>query len=189
MATIEKRKDSKGLDTFLARIRKNGINIHKTFYSEEDAKLFIFYKERLIENKSKFEVPISKRITLDYCVDLKLNEHERNAKEISSFNHARDRLNDKLGKNKFLCEISYDDWLNAAKELLTKPVYRGSKKEKNARIMSPTTLRRIFAYASSSISYTISQGVEIENLPLKVIQTHIIPMIKSSKTKETDEDL
>ena len=42
--------------------------------------------------------------------------------------------------SKFLCELTYDDWLRVAKEMFIDPVYRGSKKEKNARIMSPTTL-------------------------------------------------
>lgn len=189
MGSISKRVNSNGEVSFSVKVRKQGIDITKTFFTEEDAKLFIYYKERLIKNKENFDVPIAKRITLDYCIDLKLQEKDRDCKEISSFNCARDRFNEKLGKDKFLCELTYDDWLRVAKEMFIDPVYRGSKKEKNARIMSPTTLRRQFAYVSSSISYTISKGVEIENHPLKVIQTHISPMIKNSCSHEKEDNL
>ena len=197
MGSISKRVNSNGEVSFSVKVRKQGIDITKTFFTEEDAKLFIYYKERLIKKgggggggggggKENFDVPLAKRITLDYCIDLKLQEKDRDCREISSFNCARDRFNEKLGKDKFLCELTYDDWLRVAKEMFIDPVYRGSKKEKNARIMSPTTLRRQFAYVSSSISYTISKGVEIENHPLKVIQTHISPMIKNSCSHEKE---
>ena len=98
MGSISKRVNSNGEVSFSVKVRKQGIDITKTFFTEEDAKLFIYYKERLIKNKENFDVPIAKRITLDYCIDLKLQEKDRDCKEISSFNCARDRFNEKLGK-------------------------------------------------------------------------------------------
>ena len=133
MGSINKRVNSNGDVSFCVKIRKKQIDITKTFFTEEDAKLFIYYKERLIENKANFDIPLAKRITLDYCIDLKLQEKDRNSKEINSFSCARDKFNEKLGKDKFLCELTYEDWLRVAKEIMIEPVYKGTKRERNAR--------------------------------------------------------
>jgi hypothetical protein len=179
MASITKKINQKGEMAFCVQIREKGVQIYKTFFSEEDANLFIFYKSKLLKNKENFDIPMKDRVTLDYCVDLKLREKNLCSKETISFESSRRKFNEKFGKEKFLCQLTYDDWLKAAKEIVSDPVYRGARTEKCKRIMNPSTLRRIFAYASSAISYATSKGIALENHPLKVIQTHITPMIKN----------
>jgi hypothetical protein len=179
--SIRKRQNKDGSYSYCVDIVKKDLSIYKTFSREDDAKLFEFYKTNLLNNKEAFDIPLKNRVTLDHIIDLKMESKKMDQKEISSFNKTREVLNQRFGKDKYLCQISYDEWLNAAKDVYATPVFRGAVKEKNKRIMTPTTLKRVFAYASSAISNAMNMGIEIDNYALKVIQTHITPMIEKSK--------
>lgn len=178
MSVIIKRENKKGEISYQVRIRTKDCQIYKSFLDEHDAKLYCFHRERLINNKKNFDIPIKDRVTLNHIIDLKMQSKGMDDKEISSFDHARKVLNERFGVDKFLCDITFEDWVNAVKDIYSTPVFRGSVKEKNKRIMSPNTLKRIFAYVSCAISYAMNQGIELENHALKIIQTHITPMIK-----------
>lgn len=174
MANIRKRISRTGEITYSVNIRRKDIDVCKTFFDEEDAKMYIWYKERLIDNMKNFEVPLSDRITLQQVFEMKISTiPECNRKAISDMNMSKNRLCEIFGKNKFLHEISFEDWVNAAKKLCTCDVFRGAKTENSKRKMSTSTLRKIFAYASSSISYALKKGLNFENHPLKVMQTYI----------------
>ncbi len=176
MATVTKRQNSDGSIVFRVNIRKKDVDISKTFYTEEDANLFIFYKERLLQNMANFEVSTKDCVTLEQIMDLKIKSIDQaEFRYLSDFNLSKQRLIQTLDNEKFLCDITYDDWIEAATKLYNMDIYRGGKTESCKRKMSLETLRKIFAYASASISYAIAQGIELQNHPLKVIQTFINP--------------
>lgn len=189
MHEIEKRYDKNGIVSYRINIRRGNVDISRTFFTEEDAKLFAFYKERLIDNMKTFEVPLKERVTLRQIIELKINSNiELDTRSIGELNKSCERLENILGHDKFLCQLSYDDWLKAAKLLYDLPVYRGSKAEHNKRSMSLKTLRRILATISSAFSNAQEIGIDIENHPLKVIQLYINPQIRGKKFALIKED-
>ena len=176
MATIEKRLDGNSF-SYRIKIRKKGIEIMKSFSNEEDAKLYIFYKERLIENMNHFDVPLQDRVTLEQLFELKKKAcagYDR--RTLNELDNVFNRVNSFLGENKFFHQISYDEWFSIAKSVYDMDIFRGSKK--NIIKMSPLTFRRYFATLSSVVSHAVSLGIAIENHPLKVLQTYITPLIK-----------
>lgn len=179
MASIAKRTSSKGEITYRVMIRKKNLEVSKSFHTEEDAKLYAFYKERLIDNMANFEVDMKDRVTLRQVMELRmLKIPVTESKSISDISTALDKMCKHFPVDKFLINIPYEKWLEACKKIYTEPVFRGSNKEHNMRQMSVKTLRRVFATVSSAISHTIFMGIPLENHALKVIQTHINPMMK-----------
>lgn len=180
MASIEKKRVGDGF-SYRIQIRKKGIEIYKTFSNEEDAKLYIFYKERLIDNMTNFDIPLKDRVTLEQLFELKKKACEGYDKRtLNELDNVFNRVNSFIGENKFFHEISYDQWLSIAKSVYEMDVFRGSKT--NIIKMSPITLRRYFATLSSVISHAISLGISLENYPLKVMKTYINPLIKIHKS-------
>lgn len=178
MACIEKRNNKDGSVTHRVSIRKKGIEIYKSFSNEEDAKLYIFYKERLIENMDNFDVPLKQRIKLNEIFEIKSSSLSNcDKKTHNDFDNSASKLM-RVVPDKFYHEISYDEWLSAAKELMNIDVFRGAKNGSNMRKPSITTVRRYFACASSAVSHMQSLGVDLENMPLKVLQTFITPLMK-----------
>ena len=178
MAKIEERIQKDGKPSYRVQIRKRGIDISRTFRNKDDAELYANYKERLIDLMSNFEVPLGDRVTLVNLLELK-SKGETDRRTISEFNSCKNRFLEAFGKDRFMNSISYDEWVEVAKKLFNSDVYRGAMNEKNKRKMSPETLRRIFALISSCISHANKMGIELENIPLKVIQNHIIPLCKT----------
>lgn len=182
MATIEKKILKDGKITYRVQVRKKGLEISKSFIDEEDAKIYAFYKERLIDNMGNFEIPIQNRLTFRQLFDLKLDTVPLSeVKAISDLCVARDKFSQVINIDKFLYDISYEEWLKCAKDIFKLPVYKGTKAEHNKRDMAPKTLRRVLATASSIFSHAISLGIPIENHILKVIQVYVNPMIKKSE--------
>lgn len=182
MAYIKKRETSKGIFSWTVNIRKKGIDISKTFYTEEDAKTYEYYKEKLIQNMENFEVGVHETITIDQIFELKIKEIEndpsKHPRYLEDFQTTSKRLVEYFGENTFYSKTTYEQWKNAAIAIYQIAVYRGGKTESCKRIMSPYTLRRIFATASSAVSCAISQGINLENHPLAVLKTYINSFIK-----------
>ena len=177
MACIQERPNENGDVSYRVSIRKKGHIISKSFYTKEDAEIYAFYKERLIDLMENFEVPIEKRLTLQSIMNIRPQENTWGHKsssiaEIDSF----------FGKDILYQDISYERWIDYAKHLSKSFVYRGAKTESAKRIMSPLTLRRKFAEISSEVSYAKSQGLEVINHPLQVMQNFINPMCKKEKS-------
>lgn len=182
MASIEKRV-GKEETTYRVAIRRKGIEIYKSFKTEEDAKLYVFYKERLIDNMEQFEVPLSERITLSEILDLKIGSmkdyDKRTLNDMEmSFKKCKRFLPDK----KYYHQFTENEWLECAKQLYQEDSWRGSRS--NTLKISPITLRRILANVSSAVSHCISLGIALDNLPLKIIQTFVNPMIKAKNSQE-----
>jgi hypothetical protein len=178
MASIRKIKGKEGI-TYNVMIRKKDIEISRTFKGEEDANLYIFYKERLIDNMANFEVPLSQRVTLDQLFDLKRKEAAKlDRRTLNDIDLVQKRIKSCLPEKKFYHEYTYEDWIECAKKLYNIASFRGSKD--NIIKIAPKTLKRLFGVLSSVISCAIDKGIELDNHPLKVIQTFISPIISSS---------
>lgn len=176
MAIIQK---SDGM--FAVNFKLKGQDVVRYFSEEEDAKIYLWHRNRLDELKNAYDIPINERITLREMVEIKngesLDKASRTLKQISL---AQERTQEQLPQDKrYVHEYTYDDWLNAAKGLYNTEIHRGSVSNKIS--MSLGTLRRDFAYLSSCYSHIIAKGVKIENMPLKVLQTYINPLLKESK--------
>lgn len=177
MATIEKRMGKDGM-SFKTLIRRKGLEICKTFKTEEDAKLYAFYKEKLIDNMEAFEIPLKDRISLNEILDLKLRTiQDYDKRTINDLMFSFKRCLRWLPEKKYYQDFTEEDWLNCAKNLYSEDSWRGSKS--NLLKISPVTLRRIFAMISSTVSHCQSLGIALDNLPLKIIQIFINPLIKS----------
>jgi hypothetical protein len=179
MSTITIRKDQEGNKTYRVAIRRKGIEIFKTFRNKQDAELYSFYKERLIDNMKAFEVTIKDTITFEQAMEMKKSQiPQHNTRELNDLDNTTTRILPYLKANEPLSNISFERWVDIAKSLLSTSVYRGAKTENGKRELSVATLRKIFAHVSSAVSYAISQGISLENIPLKVIQCYISPLIK-----------
>lgn len=182
MASIREIKQKDGTVKFNLQIRKKDFIISKTFLTLEDAKIYEFYKERLIDNIENFDVPIEERLTLKQIFEIKLNDSQHlDRRSISDIENAFRLMENYFDVNKFICNINYKDWENYAIEIYGTDVYKGAKTEAAKRKMSPLTLRRYFACYSSAFSNSISKGFNIENMPLKILQNYINPMLKELK--------
>jgi hypothetical protein len=179
MGTISKKENKDGSTSYHVTIRLKECDICKTFHNEEAANLYILYKEDLINKMVNFEIPIKERIRLCDIFEMKILEEKiTDKKTINDYKTSLNRINSIIGENTFLSNTTFDLWLDCAKQLFAEPVYRGAKTENGKRDMSPITLRRIFAYASSAFSFIQKKNIQFENYPLKVIQTFINPKIK-----------
>jgi len=182
MATITKIINKDNSLSYNVKIRRKNCQISQTFRTEEDAKLYEFFKERLIDNMESFDIPLHKRVTLKQIFELKINTLNSLIKRsIAEFENPLKMFQDFFKEKLFIHEITLDDWTNAAKSFYQLNVFRGAKTDSGKRKMSPNSLRKIFASASSCFSYSQSLGIELDNFPLKVIQTYITPLIKKGK--------
>tara|TARA_R110000868_G_scaffold287225_2_gene547628 strand:+ start:825 stop:1385 length:561 start_codon:yes stop_codon:yes gene_type:complete len=183
MATIVENKLKDGIFSYKLQIRKpNHPEIFKTFNTREDAEIYAFYKERLIDNMENFEVPIEQRITLKQVFELKIQDSKELAKRsVLDMENAFNLIHDLLDYNRFVYNITLEDWEKTAKSMYDLDVFMGAKTEAGKRKMSPLTLRRNFACASAAFSTAIGKGFKIENHPLKILQTFINPMLKDLK--------
>lgn len=180
MAHIRSRITKKKDKTFSVEIRKRGIDITKTFSKKEDAELYCKWKENLIELMDNFDVDISQTITIEELFNMKLSSvGEGNKRTYNDINNVKTTILSCLSDKKFASDMSFDDWKNLAKSLYDKDVYRGAKSGNNIRKISLETLRKFFAYCSASYSHAQTLGIELENHPLRVIQTFITPLKKN----------
>lgn len=175
MAKIEERSGR-----FRAMIRKKGVEISKTFSSRDMAELWARYKEDLIDNMDAFDVDIKDRVSVKELFELKLKTFETERSKHDT-DYTFSRISEFLDVSRCMKEIGYDEWIDIAKRIYEKPVYRGAVKEKNKKKMSPVTLRKILASLSAVVSHAQSLGIALDNHPLKVIQSFINPMIKKEK--------
>lgn len=182
MATIKKRQDSKGNTSFTVLIRKKGLEVCKTFYDEEEANLYIWYKERLIQEMENYESPIHERISLKQIFEMKIQKIDpSNFREINGFDNTCKRFLEFFKSKFFLHQISFNDWKECLDNFL--------KNEKNMRDesknVSMKSIRKFFAYASSCFSNAIENGINLENHPLKILQLYINPKLKNEGNHES----
>lgn len=177
---ITERTNADGSIVYRVTIRKRGKEIYRTFREKEDAIVYEKYKTRLIDLMDAYEVGPKDTVTLEQIFEVKLEKLPEDSREKYDFMTSLNRLKDHL-KGGFLAKLTIDDWLECAQKLLKIDVYRGGKTESCKRKMSPTTLRKIFAHASSCISHAQSLGIPLENHPLKIIQSFIRNLEKQTQ--------
>lgn len=178
MAIIE-RISEKGEKSYQVKIRKKGSEVTKTFSIKEDAELFEYYRTRLIENMANFNIPISERVRLRDIIELKI-EGITDARTLSEFELGYKRIYENMKPHKFVCELTEQDWYDCfIKVQATQIQKRNNSKEFG--ILSPRSVRRIFATISSAISHAIEKGIHVVNHPLQIIQKYINPSLKGNK--------
>jgi hypothetical protein len=181
MASIKERKGKNG-STYHVQIRQKNLEICKSFRKLEDAQLFIFFKENLATNMHSFQVDVKDRVRLEDIIELKKKEHE-DIRTIQELDNTLLRIKENMRTHFFLCELTLEDWLECLKRISTLKIPERSKAKK-MNLISPLTVRRVFATISSAFSHAISLGIALENFPLQVIQRHINPSLKNNVVKE-----
>ncbi len=176
MANIVKREQKNGSVSFQVKIRRKNMEVIKTFSNREDAELFAYYRERLIENMKAYDISMKDRLTLQQICELKQKTMtERRA--IAEFENSCSRIMENIKPHAFLGQLTYEDWEECLYKInnLSIPMRGGAK---IMTIISPISVRRIFATLSSAFSHAIGLGIPLENYPLKLIQNKINPALK-----------
>ena len=185
MVAISKIKNSDGSISFRVRIHHGEKEICKTFYNKDDALAYSKFKENLLNNMKNFDVDIKDTVTLLQILELKKNKiDELNKKEINDFSESIRKISLYIDINRLYISISLQEWIKLSSDLSTINVHRGAQSGSNKRMISPKTLKKIFAHISSSVSLSRENGIVIDNHPLTVIQTHISKLLK----KQSNED-
>lgn len=174
---IEERIKQSGEKSYRVVIRKKGQEISRTFSNLDDAKVFEYYRNRLIENMANFDVPIQERVRLDDIIELKL-EGINDARTIDEFKNSAKKVKENIKHHMFISELAIDDWVECFKKIscLLIPIRKNSKE---MTLASPLSVRRWFAVLSSAFSYAISKGIRVENYPLQIVQKYINPKLRS----------
>ena len=178
MAAFEKRIRKDGTFSYQVNIRKKKYNITKTFCEEEDARLFAYYKEKLIDNMENFEVDIQDRVTFKQIIELKIKSLD-SEKSAYSFLNCYKKIMEHIKPHTFIVELSFEDWTDCAKKMYCNDVCGHIKNKIEKRPISLKTVRNNFAYASSAFSYAISKGIKLENHPFMVINQYINSLEKN----------
>jgi hypothetical protein len=181
MATITKRKNGDSF-TWRVSIRKKGCEEYRSFRTEEDAKLYAWWKEKLIDNMDNFDIPLNQRITIDGIVEMKINSiPDINLRQKAEFLNAAERCKNFLPNKQFYVQFTLNDWKDCLKKIIGLQVHKGCIGDHTKRQASLSTLRRIFANMSSCVNYARSQNIEIENHPLTILQCHFKDIDKNKK--------
>ncbi len=171
MGSIRERK--KGRFEAIVRNGKEA-SISATFDKEESAKLWMEYKERLFNEMKNFDVPKKDLIFFRDAIELKkksLSEKgstSRTVVDINTLLNTFSEFNDlEIGK------ISYDMLLNKSNNLLNSITRKGGSKKNpdsgRKQQMSPHTVLSRLRQLSSVYSNLIEMGVQIDNIPIKVL--------------------
>lgn len=160
MGFIEERKCSDGKVSYRCEIRRKGHpHIHQTFSDRETAELFIFYKERLIEEMRAFEVPISKMLTLQEGYEIKKKvsmNKEAHPKYMSDMEADLNAIFEFVDPSTLMESINFnmlEEWVT---KMLRTTVFKGGQKAREGkertgheRSISPATIRRRLATLST----------------------------------------
>jgi hypothetical protein len=178
MAAIRERIGSKGEKSYSVVIRMKDLEEQKTFMTREDAELFAFFREKLHKNMKAFEIPIKDRVRLRDVIEFKKEQmKDKDLRTICEFDNAFKRTIENIKNHTFLGELTFDDWHECLKNISTMSLpVRGNAITR--ALISPSSVRRLFATLSSAFSTAIASGIPIENYPLQIVQKYINPMIK-----------
>jgi len=162
---------------FRVNIRRKGIDLAATFEKEEDAILWINYKHYLIDMINAFDPPLKEMISLRDAIELKikkLSEKGVDTKTLSDYKNILVYF--EKFSTKSVGEITYTDLINHFEYLMTQPIKRGgfigNDQTGHKKLPSSTTIFRKFAYLSTVYQMLIEDGVDIENIAIKVCQFH-----------------
>jgi hypothetical protein len=146
------------------RVKGKDTSIGRTFKDEETATLFGILKEMAIEEADDFGVSEKDVTRMVDAFELKYKDDPKAMGSVLSyFSDISDRA---------LVDISYEDYISFVKEKLKTPVYKGGKRDNGTgRAMAHTVggVIRKFAYLSAAISHCVGLGMNLENIPLRVI--------------------
>lgn len=159
---------------FRAHIRKKGIELSATFKHQEDAELWALYKEDLIDSIQAFDMPLKEGITLQDAIELKMSKIEINSskKEFNEYTILLKFFEEFCPKS--IGDIKYVDLVKCYEEKIKTPIYRGGTGKNDEtgikKLPSHLTILKKFAYLSTIYQMLIEDGVDLENIALKVMQ-------------------
>lgn len=169
MGVIEKRDD-----VYRVKIRKKNVSLYKTFKDKETAELFVWYKEKLIDEMDAFEVPPQQLFTLKDAFDLKIKSMEESGtyslKYFQDLHVDLNRLKEYIPEDTYLNDITFEMLKDIFHKMSTTTVRKGGnqyEKSKTSGIISqisPRTLRRCLFTLSSLYSHLQSKGIQINNV-------------------------
>lgn len=152
MGSIRESITKNGKKSFHALIRKRGNKtIVKTFRDLETAKLFLWYKEKIIEEMAAFEVPMSQLISLQDGYEIKkatASRENRHAKYCSDLEVDFKSISEWIPAGTLLKEIKFQQLDSMIKGMNKTTVFRGGtpggKGERTGKEVqiSPNTMRR-----------------------------------------------
>jgi hypothetical protein len=166
MASITKDKNS-----YKVRIRRKDLNLFSHFKNKYDALLWAAYKEDLIDQIIAFDPPLKDMVTLQDAIELKIQNADYKSKKYLYDYKGLLTYFDKF-KEKNLSEISYQDLLSHFDTLLNIPIRRGGNSDDNGikKLPEPNTILKKYAYLSTVYQLMIEKGMEIENIPIKIVK-------------------
>ncbi|OGT44265.1 MAG: hypothetical protein A3F13_02545 [Gammaproteobacteria bacterium RIFCSPHIGHO2_12_FULL_40_19] len=154
-------------------IRRKGVQMSATIRDEKARKLWVAYKEDIIDQMYYFDVPLQDMITLKDAIELKLKELEREGKDQRTIGDVKRLEIDFKEFIEFpLNKIKYDALMEKIKDMLKATVFYGGagKGTGSERVQSSTTVLRKIRVLSTVFSNMINQGVNVENPALRVAQ-------------------
>ncbi len=142
------------------------------FAREEDAKLWCAYKEDLSNQIIAFDAPIGNLITLDSAIEMKIAEAlecELDHRTINSIENLKIHFAELLDKN--MNEITYENLLNIANNLMKIEVKHGGSKNSGGTFKLPSkdTLMNRFKYLATVYGCLNKRGMSLTNHPLNVV--------------------
>ena len=177
MAVINRRKKKDGTFTYQVRIRKKGRYSTKTFFNEDTATSYAYFKESLMNDMESFDVGLEQTLSLDEAFDLKIEEIEpTKIREVKDYQSSQKQVREYFSTylvNTTLSRMTLEHWKDLSLYLKNKTVYRGAKTESAARKMSVGTLKKLLAHCSSAINNVRKKGIKVENHPQFLIGTFL----------------
>lgn len=142
------------------------------FASEEDAKLWCAYKEDLHNQIYAFDAPIGDILTLDSAIEMKIaeaKESQLDHRTVSSLEGLKIHFASLLDKG--MNEITYEDLLNVANDLMSTEVRHGGGKSSGGKYKLPSkdTLMNRFKYLGTIYGCLNKRGMSLTNHPLNVV--------------------
>lgn len=155
-------------------IRRKNVEISATFDTEESAQLWAKYKDRLIDEMHNFDVPKKDLIIFSDSIKFKMESLQQNKSHPKTVTDIRTLLNTFSEFNDLeMSKITYEMILSKAQELLNSITRKGGSKNNpdsgRKQQMSPHTVMSRLRQLSSVYSNLLEMGVQIDNIPLKVI--------------------
>lgn len=163
MASIREREGK-----YQVVIRKKNCELSATFADEETAKLWAYYKEKMIDEIEAFEVPLKELFTLNDFIHLKiemLKKEDKYPKTIGDINYLKKEFSEFLDFP--MGNITYELLREKAHAMLGSIVRKGGDHKNNSggiqNQQSPATVVRKMRYLGSVFSLAQEHNLKIDN--------------------------
>lgn len=176
MASIESRVNKDGSVSWRVQIRRKDRVLASTFRDKETAEMWAHYKESLIDEIEAFEVPKEELVTFKDMIELKVKEaieSKTSPRYIKDLRNDMEEFSNRLGRDRFVNEISYEELFEVVKGMIGEKTKIGGTKSDittgSPVNRSPASVRRKLASYSTCITVLQKNGLNIDNIALKIM--------------------